>query len=78
MVADNCTDATVRLAREAGVDVFETVDNTHKKAGGLNQALAEVLPGQGDNDCVMIMDADTTLDAGFLEGAARRLTATAP
>jgi len=74
VVADNCTDGTVRLAREAGVDVFETVDNTHKKAGGLNQALAQVLPGQGDNDCVMIMDADTTLDAGFLEGAARRLT----
>ena len=74
VVADNCTDATVRLAREAGVDVFETVRNTHKTAGGLNQALHEVLPGQGDNDCVMIMDADTTLDAGFLEGAARRLT----
>jgi cellulose synthase/poly-beta-1,6-N-acetylglucosamine synthase-like glycosyltransferase len=74
VVADNCTDATVRLARAAGVDVFETVDNTHKKAGGLNQALRQVLPGLGDNDCVMVMDADTTLDAGFLEGAARRLS----
>ncbi len=74
VVADNCTDRTVELARQAGVDVFETVANTHKKAGGLNQALAEILPGQGDNDCVMIMDADTTLDAGFLEGATRRLT----
>lgn len=74
VVADNCTDATVRLAREAGVDVLETVGNTHKKAGGLNQALREVLPDLGDNDCVMVMDADTTLDAGFLEGAARRLT----
>lgn len=74
VVADNCSDATVRLAREAGVDVFETVDNRHKKAGGLNQALARVLPGQGDNDCVMVMDADTQLDPGFLESAARRLT----
>lgn len=74
VVADNCTDATVRLAREAGVDVHETVDNAHKKAGGLNQALREVLPGLGDNDCVMVMDADTTLDPGFLEGATRRLT----
>jgi biofilm PGA synthesis N-glycosyltransferase PgaC len=74
VVADNCTDGTVRLAREAGVDVFETVDNRHKKAGGLNQALREVLPALGDNDCVMVMDADTTLDAGFLEGATRRLT----
>lgn len=74
VVADNCSDDTVRLAREVGVDVFETVDNSHKKAGGLNQALKEILPGQGDNDCVMIMDADTQLDAGFLAAAARRLT----
>ena len=74
VVADNCTDRTVELARQAGVDVFETVANIHKKAGGLNQALAEILPAQGDNDCVMIMDADTTLDPGFLAGATRRLT----
>ena len=71
-VADNCTDRTVGLAQQAGVDVFETVGNTKKKAGGLNQALAHVLPGMGDNDCVMVMDADTTLDAGFLENAVRR------
>jgi len=74
VVADNCTDGTVRLAREAGVEVFETVDNRRKKAGALNQALREILPGQGDNDCVMVMDADTTLDPGFLAGATRRLT----
>jgi poly-beta-1,6-N-acetyl-D-glucosamine synthase len=74
VVADNCTDRTVDLARAAGVEVFETVANTKKKAGGLNQALAQVMPGMGDNDCVMVMDADTTLDAGFLEGAVRRLT----
>ena len=74
VVADNCSDRTVPLAREAGVEVFETVANTKKKAGGLNQALAQVLPGMGDNDCVMVMDADTTLDAGFLEGAVRRLS----
>lgn len=74
VVADNCTDRTVPIAREAGVEVFETVANTKKKAGGLNQALAQVLPGMGDNDCVMVMDADTTLDAGFLDGAVRRLS----
>ena len=74
VVADNCTDATVRLAHEAGVDVHETVDNDKKKAGALNQAIARILPGMGDNDCVMVMDADTTLDPGFLEAAVRRLT----
>ena len=39
VVADNCTDETVAIARGAGVEVFETVGNTKKKAGALNQAL---------------------------------------
>ncbi|SDT42057.1 Glycosyltransferase, catalytic subunit of cellulose synthase and poly-beta-1,6-N-acetylglucosamine synthase [Friedmanniella luteola] len=74
VVADNCSDETVPIARAAGVEVIETVGNTKKKAGGLNQVLTVVLPEQGDNDTVMIMDADTTLDQGFLAAAVRRLT----
>lgn len=74
VVADNCTDATVVLARQHGVEVIESVGNTDKKAGALNQALAQILPGQGDNDVVMVMDADTTLDDGFLEAAVARFT----
>ena len=74
VVADNCTDSTISLAELPGVEVFVTSDNTKKKAGALNQALVEVLPGQGDNDIVMIMDADTVLNDGFLESAVRRFT----
>jgi cellulose synthase/poly-beta-1,6-N-acetylglucosamine synthase-like glycosyltransferase len=74
VVADNCTDATVSLAQSVDVEVFITIDNTKKKAGGLNQALVEILPGQGENDIVMIMDADTVLNDGFLEAAVRRFT----
>ena len=74
VVADNCTDGTVSVARRAGVAVFESVGNSKKKAGALNQALADVLPSQGDNDIVMVMDADTTIDTGFLEAAAQRFT----
>lgn len=74
VVADNCTDSTISLAESAGVEVFITSNNTKKKAGGLNQALVEVLPGQGENDIVMIMDADTVLNDGFLESAVRRFT----
>ena len=65
-MADNCSDATPDIARQLGAEVFETVGNTHKKAGALNQALADLLPELGDNDLVMVMDADTTLDDGFL------------
>ncbi|WP_308936870.1 glycosyltransferase family 2 protein [Dietzia massiliensis] len=74
VVADNCTDATPELARAAGVEVFETKDNVHKKGGALNQALAELLPELGENDCVMVMDADTVLDQGYLTAARRRFT----
>jgi cellulose synthase/poly-beta-1,6-N-acetylglucosamine synthase-like glycosyltransferase len=74
VVADNCTDGTVAIARRAGVEVFTTVGNSGKKAGALNQVLARLLPGQGDNDVVMVMDADTVLDRGFLEAAVQRFT----
>ncbi len=75
VVADNCTDSTVEVARSAGVEVMESSGNTHKKAGALNQALRRLLPGQGDNDTVMIVDADTILDDGFIEAAIARFTA---
>ncbi|MEN2740253.1 glycosyltransferase [Microbacterium sp. X-17] len=75
VIADNCTDDTVALARAAGVEVMETVANTHKKAGGLNQALARLLPELGDNDTVLVMDADTRFASDrFLETARRRMT----
>ena len=74
VVADNCTDNTVALARQAGVEVMESVGNTKKKAGALNQALKRLLPAQGDNDVVMVMDADTSLDEGFLAAAVARFT----
>src|SRR3954470_1161682 len=44
VVADNCTDRTEEIARELGVTVFRTHANIHKKAGGLNQALAAIEP----------------------------------
>jgi len=74
VVADNCTDQTVAIARAAGVEVFETVGNRDKKAGALNQALAGVLPQQGPNDLIMVMDADTVLGDQYLDSAGRRMT----
>ena len=69
VIADNCTDRTVEIARSRDVEVFETQGNTEKKAGALNQVLSQLLPGLGENDTVMIMDADTTLRQGFIKTA---------
>jgi cellulose synthase/poly-beta-1,6-N-acetylglucosamine synthase-like glycosyltransferase len=75
VVADNCTDDTALVALAAGAEVFETVQNTHKKAGGLNQALARLLPELADDDAVLVQDADSALDEGFLETAVTHLEA---
>ncbi|WP_220454121.1 glycosyltransferase family 2 protein [Nocardioides immobilis] len=74
VVADNCTDGTADIARSLGIEVFETIGNYRKKAGALNQVLYGLLPLLGDNDLVMVMDADTVLDDGFLESAVRRMS----
>jgi biofilm PGA synthesis N-glycosyltransferase PgaC len=69
VIADNCTDSTVDIARSYGVTVVETVGNQHKKAGALNQVLDELLPRASDHDKVMVMDADSFLDPNFIEVA---------
>jgi len=66
VVADNCTDETVDIAHANGVEVMRTVDNTGRKAGALNQALAQVLPTLRRLDLVLIADADTALSPEFL------------
>ncbi|OIV37730.1 glycosyl transferase [Mangrovactinospora gilvigrisea] len=73
VVADNCTDATPELARAHGARVFETIGNRHKKAGGLNQALAALLPELGDDDAVLVTDADCALDPDFVRNALTRV-----
>ena len=73
VVADNCTDATVSIALAAGASVVETVDNSARKAGALNFALAEVLPSLDPTDAVLLMDADTQLSEGFVAATTTRL-----
>lgn len=69
VMADNCTDDTVRLAREAGAQVVETIGNTAKKAGALNQGLALVMPLLEDEDYILAQDADGELSTDFIKNA---------
>lgn len=70
VVSDNSSDATVEVARAAGAQVIETVDNKDRKAGALNYALRLMLPQMEPYDFVMICDADTAVAPQFLEIAA--------
>jgi poly-beta-1,6-N-acetyl-D-glucosamine synthase len=69
VVCDNCTDATEHKAARAGARTFRTYRNTGKKAGALNQALSRLLPTLNDDDLVLVMDADSQLNEGWLEEA---------
>jgi len=75
VVADNCTDDTADIARQRGADVFTTIGNREKKAGALNQALADLFAHTDREDVTMIMDADSVIVPEFLETAMSRLEA---
>ncbi|WUI00267.1 glycosyltransferase family 2 protein [Spirillospora sp. NBC_00431] len=66
VIADNCTDATAAFAQLCGVEIVGTRGNKHKKAGALNQVLDRFLPIFGPDDAIMVMDADSALDPGFI------------
>ena len=66
VIADNCTDNTALVAEQHGATVMVTENNTGKKAGALNQALAQVLPGMDDGDIILVLDADSAISPQFL------------
>lgn len=74
VVADNCTDRTADVARQHGAEVFESVDNKAKKAGALNQALEPLLKSLPADAVILIQDADTVLNPGFVASAVEALT----
>lgn len=67
VVSDNSVDDTVDIARGLGVEIIETVDNPHRKAGALCQAIeyAQAQPG----DLLLFQDADTQLSPGWIKAA---------
>lgn len=67
VMADNCTDATVAVARACGAEAVETRDNAARKAGALNQGI-EALAGDG-YDYLLQLDADTEITPDFVEAA---------
>jgi poly-beta-1,6-N-acetyl-D-glucosamine synthase len=72
VVADNCTDRTVEIARRYPVTVIETEGNTEKKAGALNEGWRRAAR---DADLVLTMDADTVLRPGCAAAMAAELRA---
>ncbi len=77
IIADNCTDSTVRVVkryqRKYGPDklrLMVTVDNKYKKSGALNQGFKAVRANRPD--FIFGMDADTILDEYIIEGGIKQ------
>jgi cellulose synthase/poly-beta-1,6-N-acetylglucosamine synthase-like glycosyltransferase len=73
VVADNCTDDTVKIALAHGVSVIETYKNKSMKAGALNGVLRELLPLMQETDAILVMDADTVISREFVSTALETL-----
>ncbi len=70
VIADNCTDATARIAREAGAEVIERLDPERRGKGwALEVAFAHVL-AEPSVEAVLVVDADTRVQENFLVAAA--------
>jgi cellulose synthase/poly-beta-1,6-N-acetylglucosamine synthase-like glycosyltransferase len=72
VIADNCTDGTARVAREAGAVVVERHDPSRKSKGYALEYFFEQAVGAGlnDDDAVVVIDADTVVDPGLLRAFA--------
>ena len=70
VIADNCSDTTAELARQAGARVLERFDRPGK-GQALDTAFQLLL--QEDADAFMVVDADTVLDPDTLAAVANAL-----
>ncbi len=69
VIADNCTDATAKAARDAGAEVLERVDHKRRSKGFALEYFFEHLAstGQGGSfDAVVVIDADTVVAPDLL------------
>lgn len=71
VVSDSSQDSTAEIAAKNGVNVLELLSN-RGKAGAI-EAVIEEFALTENYDGVLILDADTELDAGYVEGARRQL-----
>lgn len=73
VVADNCTDGTAALAREAGAEVLERHD-AHLRGKGYALELGfSASRARGWADAVVVVDADSEASANLLAACAARL-----
>ena len=74
VIADNCTDNTAQIARDAGVIVLERFDEEKKTKGfALQWFLSQKIKEDADYDAFCVFDADNIVDKNFLNAMNKKL-----
>ena len=74
VIADNCTDNTAKIAKEAGAIVYERFDETKKTKGyALDWFLQQKIREDAPYDAICIFDADNIVDKNFLTAMNKKL-----
>lgn len=76
VIADNCTDKTAQIAKEAGAIVYERKeDDPSKKTKGaaLNWFLKQKIEEKAEYDAFFIFDADNIVDVNFTKEMNKKL-----
>ncbi len=79
VVADNCTDATADIARQAGAYVYERQNPSEVGKGyALRWLLTQIQEAGHEYDAYVVIDADSTISPNFLRAMDARLQAGQP
>ena len=74
VIADNCTDSTAQIAKDAGAIVYERFDEAHKTKGfALQWFLQQKIEEDAPYDAFCIFDADNIVDKNFLKAMNKKL-----
>ncbi len=74
VIADNCTDRTAELAKEAGAIVYERFDPEKKTKGyAMQWFLAQKIEENANYDAFCVFDADNIVDKEFINNMNKKL-----
>ena len=74
VIADNCTDKTAQVARDAGAIVYERFDENKKTKGyALDWFLQQKIKENAPYDALFVFDADNIVDKEFIKNMNKKL-----